>query len=85
MREKQGSEAAALAEMLSISARPLLFTSLRFGKHKGEKIAEVAVSDRSYLEWLLKEKRLNPQGEEDWLYTLEHYLASPRGSDEGER
>ncbi len=73
--EQQGSEAAALAEMIRISGEPMLFTTLRFGKHKGEKIAEVARADASYLEWLLKEKRKSPEGEEDWIYTLEHHLA----------
>ncbi len=74
MVEKQGSEEAALTEMLTISARPLLFTTLRFGKYRGKKIEEVAGSDRAYLEWLLKEKQKDPSGEADWIYTLEHYL-----------
>ena len=68
----KGSEEAALEEMLSISSRPLLFTTLRFGKHNGKKIAQVAKEDPSYLEWLLTQKRQN--AEEDWIYTIEHYL-----------
>ncbi|MDO8520562.1 MAG: hypothetical protein Q7S52_00415, partial [bacterium] len=46
----------------------------RFGKYNGKKIEEVVASDRSYLEWLLKEKQKDPAGEEDWIYTLKHYL-----------
>ena len=74
MVEQEGSEEAALEAMITISARPLLFTTLRFGKHNGKQIEEVVKSDRSYLEWLLKQKEENPTGEEDWIYTLKHYL-----------
>lgn len=73
--EQEGSEEAALAKMRRISAEPVLFTTLRFGKYKGRKIAEVARDDRGYLEWLLAAKRQNPAGEEDWIATLERALA----------
>ena len=72
---KHGDEATAIREMIRISAEPVLFTTLRFGKHKGKKLAEVAREDKGYLEWLLREKRQNPAGEEDWIYTLEKALA----------
>src|SRR3989344_3309592 len=75
MLTKHENEAAALAEMMRISAEPVLFTTLRFGKHKGKKLAEVAREDKGYLEWLLREKRQNPAREEDWIYTLEKGLA----------
>jgi len=74
MITKLGSEHAALREMLTISSRPLLFTTIRFGKHKGKKITDILRADRSYLEWLLKAKRENPSAEVDWIYTLEHHL-----------
>jgi DNA polymerase III epsilon subunit-like protein len=81
MLTKHGGEDAVLAEMIRISGEPVLFTTLRFGKYKGEKIVEVARKDRGYLEWLLREKRQSPAGEEDWIATLEHALAaSARGS-----
>lgn len=72
--ESKGSEEAALAEMIAISARPILFTTLRFGKHNGKRIEDVAQEDRDYLQWLLKQKKENPTGEDDWIYTLEYYL-----------
>jgi exodeoxyribonuclease X len=74
MKERHGTEEAALEAMLAISARPLLFTTLRFGKYNGKKIEEIVRTDRDYLEWLLREKEKNPAGEADWIYTLKHYL-----------
>jgi DNA polymerase III epsilon subunit-like protein len=74
MKERHGTEEAALEAMLALSARPLLFTTLRFGKYNGKKLEDVAKTDRSYLEWLLKEKEKEPVGEVDWIYTLKHYL-----------
>ena len=74
MKERHGTEEAALDAMLTISAQPLLFTTIRFGKYNGKKIEEIVKTDSSYLRWLLAEKKKAPAGEEDWIYTLEHYL-----------
>ena len=74
MIEQQGSEESVIAEMLAISERPLLFTTLRFGKYNGRRLDEIAKTDKGYLEWLLCQKKQAPLGEEDWIYTLEHYL-----------
>ncbi len=74
MKERHGTEEAALGAMLAVSARPLLFTTIRFGKYAGKRLEEVATSDRNYLEWLLAQKKQNPAAEADWIYTLEHYL-----------
>lgn len=73
--EEKGSESAALEEMITISLRPILFTTLRFGKHNGKRLEDVVREDRDYLGWLLRQKKENPAGEDDWIYTLEHYLA----------
>jgi len=75
MGEQMGAEEEALRRMIEISSRPMLFTTLRFGKHKGKRIEDVARTDSSYLEWLLNEKKKDPAAEADWMYTLEHYLA----------
>lgn len=74
MIKNTGSEEAALQEMIEISAKPLLFTTIRFGKHKGKKMQEIARTNPDYLHWLLEQKRQNPEGETDWIYSLEHYL-----------
>src|SRR3990167_3029273 len=76
MSEQGGTEEEALRHMIEISSRPMLFTTLRFGKHKGKRIEDVARTDASYLRWLLQEKKKDPVGEADWIYTLQHYLAS---------
>jgi DNA polymerase III epsilon subunit-like protein len=81
MIERHGTSEAALTAMLAISARPMLFTTIRFGKYSGKRIEDVAKTDPNYLQWLLKEKKKNPIGEEDWIYTLEHFL-KPASSDE---
>lgn len=78
VKEATGSEEAAIKEMIKISSKPVLFTTLRFGKYNGKQIADVARIDRGYLEWLLTQKRQNPSGEEDWIHTLEYYLSGSR-------
>ena len=46
-----------------------------FGKYNGKTVAEVVQIDRGYLEWMLAQKEQNnPENEEDWIYTLKHYL-----------
>ena len=74
MKERHGTEEAALEAMLAISARPLLFTTLRFGKYNGKRLEDIVKTDPSYLKWLLGEKQKEPAGEEDWIYSLKHYL-----------
>lgn len=68
-----------IMHMVKISAAPSLLTHIRFGKMKDKPdeeqlIATIAKKDRGYLEWLLEQKKAKPEGEEDWIYTLEHYL-----------
>ncbi|MEK7554082.1 MAG: exonuclease domain-containing protein [Patescibacteria group bacterium] len=75
MKERHGTEESALEAMLSVSARPLLFTTIRFGKYNGKRLEEVVKIDRKYLGWLLSEKEKTPEIEMDWIYTLKHYLA----------
>ena len=62
-------------ELIEISYRPTLFKNFIFGKYKGQPIADVARTDRRYLEWLLAQKSENEEAEEDWIFTLKHYLA----------
>ena len=68
------TEKEAIEKMVEISSHPSLFTKFNFGKHKDKTLEEVAKKDKRYLEWLLAEKLKNEAGDEDWIYTLKHYL-----------
>jgi exodeoxyribonuclease X len=74
MVEQEGSEDSAIARMLEITNTPMTYRQFNFGKHIGKKIADVAKEDPGYLEWLLKQKLENPDGEEDWIHTLKLHL-----------
>jgi len=68
------SEDEAVEKMVEISSHPSLLHTFKFGKHNGKRIEDVIKVDRGYLEWLLEQK-LNGDGiDEDWIYTLKHYL-----------
>lgn len=75
MRIEYGKDADIYKEMIEISKRPSLMRRINFGKHAGKLLEDVLKEDRSYLEWLLMKKIDDPQGEEDWIYTLKSYLA----------
>ena len=61
-------------KMIEISSHPSLLHTFKFGKYNGKRIEEVMQTDRGYLQWLLDQK-LNGDGiDEDWIYTLKHYL-----------
>lgn len=74
MDEEGVDDAGAIEQMIEISSHPSIFKRLNFGKHKGKTIEEVLRIDRGWLEWLYNEKKKSDQIEEDWIYTLEHYL-----------
>jgi len=74
MTERSLDRQAALTLLQELSDTPLLISEFNFGKYKGVSIAEIAATAPDYLLWLLSEKEKNPAGEEDWLYTLRHYL-----------
>ena len=71
-------DSAVLQEMLDVSSRPILVKKFNFGKYIGANVADIAVRDRGYLQWLLNEKiRARDQennNDENWIYTLQHYL-----------
>ena len=68
-------ENKAIEKMIEISSHPSLIRTLNFGKYKGKKVEEVLAIDRGWLEWLLGEKEKSDQIDEDWIYTLKHYLS----------
>ena len=74
IKEENISEEKALERMIEISSKPSLMNIFNFGKHNGKTVEEVAKIDRGYLDWMLTQKELNAENEEDWIYTLKHYL-----------
>ncbi len=72
--EKNISDEEVLQHMLDISARPSLMGMFSFGKYNGKTVAEVAGTDRGYLEWFLNTKEKESPDDEDWIYTLRYYL-----------
>jgi DNA polymerase III epsilon subunit-like protein len=74
LKECGGDEEATIQKMLEVSTNPSLLSIFSFGKYAGKKISDVASQDPGYLEWLLNQKLQNPDGEEDWIYTLRFNL-----------
>ncbi len=64
----------AIEKMIDISSHPSILKTINFGKYAGKKVADIASIDRGYLEWLLGEKLKGEAPDEDWIYTLKHYL-----------
>lgn len=64
----------AITKMIDISSKPSEIKVFSFGKHKGLFVADVAKTDKSYLQWLYKEKCQETEPDEDWLHTLEKYV-----------
>ena len=74
LEQENMDETKTIEKMIEISSHPSIFKRLNFGKHKGKSIEEVLKIDRGWLEWLLGEKQKSDQLDEDWIYTLKHYL-----------
>lgn len=74
MVEDFKDEGTVIEKMIEISSKPLLFRIFNYGKHKGKKIEEVLSYDRNYMEWMLEKKLNEEYYDEDWIYTLKHYL-----------
>lgn len=73
-KEERLSGEKTVERMIEISSHPSLFKYMNFGKYNGKEISEIAKIDPGYLEWLLVQKMESEQIDEDWIYTLKHYL-----------
>lgn len=69
----KASEEEIVKRMIDISANPVLIKKFTFGKYNGEKVEDIVRKDRQYLNWLKRTKE-EEGTDEDWLYTLKHYL-----------
>lgn len=74
MKEEGLGEEEAIEKMIEISSHPSLMHTFKFGKYNGKRIEEVLSLDRGYLVWLLEQKQNGDTIDEDWIYTLKHYL-----------
>jgi len=74
MKAEIPDEEKAIEKMVEISKTPTIFNKFTFGKYKEEIIDEILKEDRRYIEWLLKAKLESGENDEDWIYTLQHYL-----------
>lgn len=74
METSEKTKDEVIEEMIKISSQPSLIRSINFGKHRGEKLEDIAKKDPGYLKWLLTEKMKSDDDEEDWIYSLKHYL-----------
>jgi len=74
IEQEKVTEVEAINKMIEISSHPSLFKYINFGKYNGKELEEIAKIDRGYLEWLLTQKLESDQIDEDWIYTLKHYL-----------
>lgn len=68
------SEDEAIERLCELSKTPVMIKKFSFGKHIGRSLADVASDSPDYLQWLLRQKLEDPEGEEDWIHTLQHYL-----------
>jgi len=74
VEEKEMTQDKALDYMIDISSKPTLFRTIKFGKHAGKRTEDIAKDDPGYLKWLLGQKESEDDLDEDWIYTLKHYL-----------
>ena len=63
-----------LEAMCRISTTPSFIAVFQFGKYKGTRVADVAKTDRGYLQWLLQQKLADGGQDEDWIFTLKTYV-----------
>jgi DNA polymerase III epsilon subunit-like protein len=59
-----------MVKLEELTRTPVMMKSFKFGKYKGEEIADIARSDAGYIRWMLKSLELD----EDLKYTLERTL-----------
>jgi DNA polymerase-3 subunit epsilon/exodeoxyribonuclease X len=59
-----------MVKLEELTRTPVMMKSFKFGKYKGEEIADIARSDAGYIKWMMKSLELD----EDLQYTLERVL-----------
>lgn len=59
-------------KLIELTKQPVFVKVLRFGKHKGKKLEDIAAEDPGYLNWMKKSMDLD----EDMKYSLEKVMAN---------
>ena len=59
-----------VTKLIELTKKPVFVKVLRFGKHKGKKLEDVALEDPGYLQWMKKSMELD----EDMRYSLDRVL-----------
>jgi DNA polymerase III epsilon subunit-like protein len=59
-----------MVKLEELTRTPVMMKSFKFGKYKGEEIADIARSDAGYIKWMMNSLELD----EDLKYTLERVL-----------
>lgn len=79
MMDTFSDEEKVIEKMIAVSREPILFDTFTFGKYAGKKVSEVSLSDQGYISWMLNQKIMTRENggenDENWIYTLDHYLA----------
>jgi hypothetical protein len=59
--------------MVDLTNTPILVKTFKFGKYKGQNLADVAKSDAAYLRWMLSGME---NLDEDLRYSINYFLGS---------
>jgi len=70
------TEEEIINKLLELNDMPVLLETMIFGKHKGKSFADVAQTDKSYLQWLYNSETQKPESEQnqELAYTLKQYI-----------
>lgn len=64
-----------MSKLVELSSKPAKVKMFLFGKYRGMNVEDVFHSDRSYLEWLLREQdKLGEKCDKNMKYTLRELL-----------
>lgn len=61
-------------KLVEVSSTPSLIKKFPFGKYIGEKVGDILIRDKGYLEWLYRQKCDDEIINEEWIHTLKHHL-----------
>lgn len=73
---KLSSEEEIINKLLELSVMPVLMEMVGFGQYKGKSFADIAVADKSYLQWLFDSETHKPESDQnvELVHTLKHWL-----------